>query len=230
MNRKIFTIIFIYAPAAFVISSVFVVLLLKWIPVTATPLMLLRQLQFIGEGFETSTKYEWVPLEKISKKFVKAAIAAEDQRFFEHDGFDFEEIAKMKQEHMFDGSSVRGCSTISQQTAKNCFTFCSHSWLRKGVEAYFTVLIEKLWGKRRILEVYLNVAEMGPGIYGVEAAAKKYFHINACNLTMADASSLVCCLPNPLHRDPQWVNLNMPSRRSSIARYSKRIDLAALRK
>ena len=111
---------------------------------------------------------------------------------------------------------MRGCSTISQQTAKNCFTWCSHTWIRKCVEAYYTVLIEKIWGKERILEVYLNIAEMGPGIYGAEAAARRYFHIHASDLTKADASSLACCLPNPLHRDPNWVNRFMPKRREQV--------------
>ena len=131
----------------------------------------------------------------------------------------------MKQEHMFDGTPIRGCSTISQQTAKNCFTFCSHTWLRKGIEVYYTVLIEWIWGKDRIMEVYLNVAEFGPHLYGIEAAAQRYYSISAADLTLADATSLVCCLPNPLHRDPDWVNRYMSSRRAEIAASVQHVTL-----
>lgn len=227
MRKRILTILLAYIPAGFVVASVLLVTLLKWIPVTTTPLMLLRGLQNVGNQGIT-VKYKWTPLNEISDEMIKAAIASEDQKFLFHNGFDFEEIAKMKEEHMFDGSPIRGCSTISQQTAKNCFTFCTHTWIRKGIEAYYTVLIEKIWGKRRILEVYLNIAEMGPGIYGAEAAARRYYHIHASDLTMADATSLACCLPNPLHRDPNWVNRYMEARRGQIAKYSELINLSAI--
>lgn len=225
--KRILTILLAYIPAGFVAASVLLVTLLKWVPVTCTPLMLIRGLQNIGND-AIIIKYKWTPLEDISDEMIKATIASEDQKFLLHDGFDFDEIAKMKQEHMFDGSPIRGCSTISQQTAKNCFTFCSHTWFRKGIEAYYTVLIEKIWGKRRIMEVYLNVAELGPGIYGVEAASRKYYHIHTSNLTMADATSLACCLPNPLHRDPEWVNRYMEARRAQIAKCSEYTDVTKL--
>lgn len=224
MGKKILTILLVYIPAGAVLASVLLVILLKWVPVTTTPLMLKRTIQSVGENGVTVT-YKWTPIEDISDEMINAVIAAEDQRFFQHNGFDYKELSQMKQEHYFDGSPIRGCSTISQQTAKNCFTWCSRTWLRKGIEAYFTVLIEKIWGKKRILEVYLNVAEMGPGIYGAEAAARHYFHIHASDLTMADASSLVCCLPNPLHRDPTWANRYMPSRRAQIASAAARMTL-----
>lgn len=229
MLKRILAILFVYLPAGFVAFSVFMVLIFRWVPVTTTPLMLVRWAQSFKEGSAISPKQEWVPIEHISKKVIKAFIAAEDQRFFLHDGFDFKEIAKMKQELSSKDGSIRGCSTISQQTAKNCFTFCTHTWLRKALESYYTILIEKLWGKRRIMEVYLNVAEMGPGIYGIEAAAREYYHIKASDLAMADATSLACCLPNPLHRNPQWVNCHMAARRSKIARYSQSIEIADLR-
>jgi len=160
---------------------------------------------------------------------IYAVITAEDQRFFQHNGFDYKELSQMKQEHFFDGSPIRGCSTISQQTAKNCFTWCSKTWLRKGIEAYFTVLIEKIWGKERILEVYLNVAEMGPGIYGAEAAARHYFNISASDIKRADAASLACCLPNPLHRDPDWAKCHMAKRLAQIAAGSETINIGARR-
>lgn len=222
MGKKILTILLVYIPAGAVLASVLLVILLKWVPVTTTPLMLKRTIQSVGEKGVT-VKYKWTPIEDISDEMIYAVIAAEDQRFFQHNGFDYKELSQMKQEHYFDGSPIRGCSTISQQTAKNCFTWCSKTWLRKGIEAYFTVLIEKIWDKKRILEVYLNVAEMGPGIYGAEAAARHYFHIHASDLTMADASSLVCCLPNPLHRDPNWANQHMSSHRAQIASAAARM-------
>lgn len=222
MGKKILTILLVYIPAGAVLASVLLVILLKWVPVTTTPLMLKRTIHPVGENGAT-VKYKWTRIEDISDEMINAVIAAEDQRFFQHNGFDYKELSQMKQEHLFDGSPIRGCSTISQQTAKNCFTWCSRTWLRKGIEAYFTVLIEKIWGKERILEIYLNVAEMGPGIYGAEAAARHYFHIHASDLTMADASSLVCCLPNPLHRDPTWANRYMSSRRTQIASAAARM-------
>lgn len=219
MFKRILTILLVYVPAGFVVTSVLLVTLLKWVPVTITPLMVRRSIESIGKPHHTFQR-KWVPLESISDNMIRAVIAAEDQKFLCHDGFDFEELGRMKQEHISDGFPLRGCSTISQQTAKNCFTFCTSSWLRKGVEAYYTVLIEWIWGKDRIMEVYLNVAEFGRQIYGIEAAAQHYYSIRAEDLTLADATSLACCLPNPLHRDPDWVNCHLASRRSEIAAYS----------
>ena len=221
--KKILSWAFVYLPAGFVIGSVLLVTILKWAPVTLTPLMVLRYWQNLGDRAYRPVA-EWVPLENVSHPMVTATIAAEDARFFDHHGFDYEEISRMQQGVLFDGSKVRGCSTISQQTAKNCFTFCSHTWARKALEAYYTVLIETIWGKERILEVYLNVAEMGHGLYGVEAAANRYFDVPASRLTLADASSLVCCLPNPLHRSPDWVNTNMAFRRAEVAKESVKIS------
>lgn len=214
--KRFLTILLAYIPAGAVLISVLLVVLLKWVPVACTPLMLKRSVSSVVNPHHP-VRYKWTPLDEISKEMICAVIAAEDQSFFTHKGFDFEEISRMNEERLFDGSAVRGCSTISQQTAKNCFTWCTKTWLRKGIEAYFTVLIEKIWGKERILEVYLNVAEMGPGVYGAEAAARRYYNIPASELTMADASSLACCLPNPLHRDPTWANKFMPARRSQVA-------------
>lgn len=217
MKKRVITILLAYIPAGAVLASILLVILFKWVPVSYTPLMLKRSIRSIGNS-AVKVKYKWTPIEDISDEMIYSVIAAEDQKFFLHKGFDFEELSKMKAEHLFDGSPIRGCSTISQQTAKNCFTWCTNTWLRKGIEAYYTVLIEKIWGKQRILEVYLNVAEMGPGIYGAEAAARRYYHIHASDLTKADASSLACCLPNPLHRDPDWANKYMSKRREQIVR------------
>lgn len=217
MKKRIVTILLAYIPAGAALASILLVILFKWVPVYYTPLMLKRSIQSVGNP-AVKVKYKWAPIEDISDEMIYSVIAAEDQKFFLHKGFDFEELTKMKTEHLFNGRPIRGCSTISQQTAKNCFTWCTNTWLRKGIEAYYTVLIEKIWGKQRILEVYLNVAEMGPGIYGAEAAARRYYHIHASDLTKADASSLACCLPNPLHRDPDWANKYMSKRREQIVR------------
>lgn len=222
MYKRILTIILVYIPAGLVVASVLLVTLLKWMPVTMTPLMVKRDFRNIVR-FHPAGQYKWVRLEDISPNMIRAVIAAEDQKFLMHHGFDFEELGRMKQEHLFDGSPVRGCSTISQQTAKNCFTFCSRTRLRKCIEAYYTVLIEWIWGKDRIMEVYLNVAEFGSHLYGIEAAAQRYYSIPAADLTLADATSLACCLPNPLHRDPDWVNRYLSSRRAEIAESAQHI-------
>lgn len=216
MCRRILAVLLVYIPMGFVMTSIVLITILKWVPVTMTPLMVKRYIENIGQPHRSFQRV-WVPLEDVSSNMVLAVIAAEDQKFRYHHGFDFEELRKMKQEHINNGSPIRGCSTISQQTAKNCFTFCSNTWLRKGIEAYYTVLIEWIWGKDRIMEVYLNVAEFGGSLYGVEAAAMHYYSIHARDLTLADVSSLVCCLPDPLHRDPDWVNRYLASRRTDIA-------------
>ncbi|MBQ9893457.1 MAG: monofunctional biosynthetic peptidoglycan transglycosylase [Bacteroidales bacterium] len=212
MLRKVLTIILVCLPVGFIAGSLLMVAVYRYIPVRTTPLMIKRAVLY---GLKP--KRIWMPIEDISPEMIAAVIAAEDNNFYSHNGFDFEEIARMSRHHLSEGTPIRGCSTISQQTAKNCFTWCTDTWIRKGIETYFTVLIEKLWGKERILEVYLNVAETGPGIYGFEAAARHYFSIPASELTMADASSLACCLPSPLHRTPDWVNTHMSSRRSMVA-------------
>lgn len=222
--RKVLISVFAFIPVGFLVASILLVFATRSGRIVYTPLMWERSIANAGDSL-IHHHYHWVSLEDISDDMIKAVIVAEDGRFFSHNGFDPTEMARMKKQHLFDGSPIRGCSTISQQTAKNCFTFCSHTWARKAIEAYYTVLIEKIWGKRRILEVYLNVAEMGCGIYGAEAAARKYFHIHASDLTLADASSLACCLPNPRHRSPEWANRQMAARRDQIAKMSSTVGL-----
>ncbi len=190
---------------AFCTMSTSWVLLYKWAPVKWTPLMLKRTVQNIGEKDYKNTR-TWVDLEDISPVMVRAVMASEDGRFMEHWGFDLKELIKMKKEHKSMGKKIRGCSTISQQVAKNCFTFCGHSWWRKGFEAYYTVLIELFWSKERIMEVYLNIAETGKGVFGVEAAAQKYFGRSAAKLNTHQAVSIACVLPNPLKRNPKTVS------------------------
>ncbi len=163
----------------------------RFVPPPVTILMIQRV--FEGKGWD----YRWRPIHRISPALVQAAIAAEDARFCDHDGFDFEAMEKAWKSNQ-KGGRVRGGSTISQQTAKNVFLWPQRSYVRKGLEAYYTTLIEAIWGKRRIMEVYLNVAEMGAGTYGAEAAARRYFGVSADQLTQAQAARLVAILPNPL--------------------------------
>ena len=190
---------------AFCTMSTSWVLLYKWTPVKWTPLMLKRTVQNIGEKDYKNTR-TWVDLEDISPVMVRAVMASEDGRFMEHWGFDLKELIKMKKEHKSKGKKIRGCSTVSQQVAKNCFTFCGRSWWRKGFETYYTVLIELFWSKERIMEVYLNIAETGKGVFGVEAAAQKYFGHSAAKLNTHQAVSIACVLPNPLKRNPKTVS------------------------
>ena len=186
----------------FVIFSISWVLLYKYVPVRWTPLMLKRSIQNIEQDGYSNNRI-WVDIEDISPVMVRAVIASEDGRFMEHWGFDIKELVKMKKDHQKKGKKIRGCSTISQQVAKNCFTFCGRNWWRKSFEAYYTVLIELLWSKERIMEVYLNVAETGKGIFGVEAAARKYYDRSAAKLNTRQAVCIACVLPNPLVRRPK---------------------------
>ena len=167
----------------------------RWINPPITPLMLIRSLE--GEAREK----EWKPLDEISTAMPRAAVASEDNRFLGHDGFDFRAIQRAVDHNKIHSKKI-GASTISQQTAKNVFLWPGHSWVRKGFEVYFTFLIEKLWGKERIMEVYLNVIEMGHGIYGVEAAAQHYFHCSAKKLDARQASLITACYPNPRRWNP----------------------------
>ena len=144
---------------------------------------------------------DWVPIEEISEHLVLAVVCSEDQKFEEHSGFDIEAIEKAIESNKRlkkKGKPIRGGSTISQQVAKNVFLFPSRTWIRKGFEVYFTVLIELFWSKERIMEVYLNVIEMGDGVYGAQAAAQDFFHKDASRLTPAEAATLAAVLPNPL--------------------------------
>lgn len=172
---------------------------MKW-----TPLMLVRSIENRDvEGYEN--KQNWVSLENVDPVLIESILMAEDQRFFSHKGFDWIELAKMKGEYDTQGKPIRGCSTISQQVAKNCFTFGSRTWVRKAIEAYYTVLIETFWGKERILEVYINVAETGCGLFGVESACQRFFGCSANDVTIDDAAALACVLPKPLTRTPSSV-------------------------
>lgn len=193
--------IFVRIPFWFILASIALVTLLRWVPVRYTPVMLKRAFQFRQEA-DYRSEQEWVSLEEISPELIKAVVLAEDQKFWRHHGFDWVEMRAMWRSHRQEGTRIRGCSTISQQTAKNVFTFGSPTLIRKGLEAWWTVLIEMIWGKDRIMEVYLNVAEMGRGLYGMQAAAKEYYGISVNELNRKEAVSMVICLPEPLKRAP----------------------------
>ncbi|MBX2826704.1 MAG: monofunctional biosynthetic peptidoglycan transglycosylase [Flavobacteriaceae bacterium] len=175
----------------FLVLSVAWVLLYKFVPVPYTSLMAIRTAQGGPD-----TQHDWVSIENISASMQLAVICAEDQRFLDHNGFDYNAI-KAAYERNRKGNTLRGGSTISQQTAKNVFLWPGRSYVRKGFEAYFTFLIELFWSKERILEVYLNSVEMGEGIYGVEAAAQHWFRKSAEDLTRHEAAAIAAILPNP---------------------------------
>ena len=177
----------------FIGITVFWVLLYKFVPVPYTPLMAIRSLE--GDA-KYQTRHDWVPIEEISPYLQLAVISAEDQTFLSHSGFDRKAIEKAM-ENNEKGKKIRGGSTISQQTAKNAFLWPQRSWFRKGMEAYFTLLIETLWSKERILEVYLNSIEMGPGVFGAEAASHYWFKKSARNLNAENAAAIAAILPSP---------------------------------
>ena len=168
------------------------VLLYRLAPPPITILMIERLVA--GRGLDR----RWVPIGRIAPAMVRAVVASEDSRFCEHGGFDVRAIDAALRHNAEKPGRIRGGSTISQQTAKNVFLWPERSWVRKGAEAWFTVLIERLWGKRRIMEVYLNTVEMGPGLYGVEAASQRYFRKPASALSPAEAGRLAAILPSPL--------------------------------
>lgn len=185
-----------WVAVAFFGSTILVTVLYRFIPVYYTPLMFIRCFQQIGEGESIKLHHHWVPMSEISPHMPVAVMASEDQRFLLHHGFDYQAIEKAAM-HNLEGKKKHGASTISQQTAKNVFLWPGRSWVRKGFEAYFTVLIEFMWSKQRIMEVYLNSIEMGDGIYGVDAVATDNFSTDAADLTRADCALIAATLPNP---------------------------------
>lgn len=173
------------------------VVVFKWVPVPATPLMVIRYFEQKGADKETIWKHDWVPIDEISKNLQLAVICSEDQNFLSHNGFDLKAIEKAFDSNQ-KSEKVRGGSTISQQTAKNVFLWPERSWLRKGMETYVTFWIELIWSKERIMEVYLNSIEMGNGIYGAEAASQYWFKKPASKLSKSEAAAIAAILPRPL--------------------------------
>ena len=215
--RRIAEIALIYVPSMFLLLSISWVLAYKWLPVRWTPLMLIRTIENHNND-EYTNRQIWVSLNEIDPILVESILCAEDQRFYSHSGFDWQELKKMKSDYDHFGKKLRGCSTISQQVAKNCFTFGSRTLFRKIIEAYYTALIELIWGKTRILEVYMNIAETGVGIFGVEAACQQYFCTSCDAVDFDDAIALACVLPKPLARTPFIVRIAHSAKVSALSK------------
>lgn len=187
----------------FFIVSIGLVIIYRFVPIPITPLMVIRLAeQSFDKEKEVKLHKDWVSLDKISKNASQAVYAAEDQKFLEHHGFDIESMKKAWEGNK-KGKNIKGASTITQQTVKNVFLWPNRSYIRKGLEAYFTVLVELLWSKERIMEVYLNVIEMGEGIYGIEAAAQHYYQKPAAKLNRSEAAMIAAVLPNPRRWNPK---------------------------
>ena len=203
---------------SFVILSFVSVIALRFVPAVATPLMFIRSAQQLNDK-QRDFRWEkdWVSLDKISKNAVVAVLTSEDQNFCEHNGFDFEAIEKAMAHNKVSKKKI-GASTISQQTAKNVFLWQGRNWLRKGMEAYFTVLIEIMWPKDRIIEMYLNVVEFGDGIYGIEAASQHFYGKHASELNKSEAAMLAAILPNPIKYSPVQPSKYLKNRQKRILR------------
>jgi monofunctional biosynthetic peptidoglycan transglycosylase len=207
----------------FFTSTILAVVILKYIPVYVTPLMLIRCVENVIKGDTPRISHRWIPLDRISHNLPQAVMASEDNLFLKHSGFDLEQIQKAQLEAQ-EGKRQRGASTISQQTARNVFLWQQRSWLRKGLEAYFTFLIEKIWGKERIMEVYLNSIEMGRGIYGADAVARINFNTTPDRLTRDQCAYIAVSLPNPLERDSAHPTAKMRRMHKTILKRMKQID------
>ncbi|MDR2042276.1 MAG: monofunctional biosynthetic peptidoglycan transglycosylase [Tannerella sp.] len=202
-----------------VVSGILAVVIYKYVPVYYTPLMIIRLCEKNGaDGID----HRWTPIEQISQSMIQAVVASEDNLFMEHHGFDRQQIRRAIDETK-KGRRLRGASTISQQTAKNVFLWPARSYFRKGLEACFTLLIEWIWGKERIMEVYLNSVELGKGIYGVEAASQVYFGKRAQELTAEESALLAISLPAPQKMNPKQVSAYMRGRQRRILSLMKKI-------
>ena len=201
----------------FFVSTLLAVIIYRFVPVYVTPLMVIRSVQQIVSGDKPTCKHTWVSFDKISPHLPMAVIASEDNRFVEHNGFDFKEIEKAIKENE-KRKRKRGASTISQQTAKNVFLWPQSSWVRKGLEVYFTFLIETFWSKERIMTVYLNSIEMGKGIYGAQATAKYKFNTTAAKLTKGQCALIAATLPNPIRFDSAHPSSYILKRQKQILR------------
>lgn len=211
------------AALAFFAMTLALVAALRWLPPATSAFMLQAQVRALWQGrHDFRLSHQWRDWEQISPYAGIAVVAAEDQRFSRHFGFDFRAIAQAW-EHNLSGVRIRGASTISQQTAKNLFLYSRQNYLRKALEAYFTVLIEQLWPKRRILEVYLNIAQFGDGIYGIEAASRTFFHKPAQRLAPHEAALLAAVLPNPIRLRADRPSAYVKKRRNWILRQMRQL-------
>lgn len=202
---------------AFFGSTILAVVALRFIPIYFTPLMFIRVAEQIADGRDVRLRHRWVPLDDIAPSLPVAVMASEDQRFMQHHGFDYQAIEKATMRNLNHNNKRKlGASTISQQTAKNVFLWPGRTWVRKGLEAYFTALIEMMWSKQRIMEVYLNSIEMGEGIYGADAVAEWHFNCRADDLTRAQCALIAATLPNPRKFDSAHPSSYMLKRQGKI--------------
>ena len=206
----------------FIGISLFFVVLFKFIPVVFTPLMVIRAIENKVAGKEIIFSHDWEPIDKLSMNLQKAVIASEDGNFLTHNGFDFTAMQKAYKSNE-RGRRIKGGSTISQQTAKNVFLWQGRSYFRKGLEAYFTVLIEMIWGKERIMEVYLNSIEMGDGVYGAQAATEHWYRKGATSLTPIQAAGIAAILPNPRKYKATSSSSYINNRKAKIVRVMKQL-------
>ncbi len=202
--------------------SIFSVILFKFVPIPMTPLMAIRVIENKANGKEIYFSHDWEPIENISTNLQKAVIASEDGNFLKHNGFDFDAMQKAFKNNE-RGRRIKGGSTISQQTAKNVFLWQGRSYIRKGLEAYFTVLIELIWGKERIMEVYLNSIEMGNGVYGAQAATEHWYRKDASSLTQIQAAGIAAILPNPRKFSATSSSSYINNRKTKIMRVMQHI-------
>lgn len=204
---------------AFFGSTILAVVALRFLPVYFTPLMFIRCYQQVQEGRDLKLSHHWVPLEKISPYLPMAVMGSEDANFLKHHGFDYKAIEHAAKRNLKHPEKRKlGASTISQQTAKNVFLWPGRSWVRKGFEVYFTALIELLWSKQRIMEVYLNSIEMGEGIYGADAVAEEHFNTDAMHLSKAQCALIAATLPNPRQFSSKHPSGYMLKRQARILR------------
>lgn len=204
--------------------SIFLVIIYRFVPVPFTPLMAIRFIENKSEGKDAYFSHDWESIDNISPHLQKAVIASEDATFLTHNGFDFEAIQKAIKSNE-KGRKLRGGSTISQQTAKNVFLWQGRSWIRKGLEAYFTVLIEIFWSKERIMEVYLNSIEMGNGVYGAQAASRFWYSVDADKLTSRQAAGIAAILPNPRKYAASNSSSYINTRKSRILKHMRYVNL-----
>lgn len=207
----------------FFLSTIIITIIFRFVAPPVTPLMIMRVFGQLADGKELKMSKQWVSFSEISPNLVKAVITSEDNKFMDHNGVDFGAIEKARKLNE-RGKKLRGASTISQQTAKNVYLWLGRNYLRKGLELYFTGLIELIWSKERIMEVYLNVIEMGDGIYGAEMASETYFHKPAKYLTRNEAALIAAVLPNPRNWNPAHPTPYIIRKKNWIIRYMNKFD------
>jgi monofunctional glycosyltransferase len=214
----------VWVTLAFLVVTLALVTLCHYVDPPLTPLMLIRLIAGELDGKPVGIDRRWVPLEEVSPALLRAVVAAEDARFFAHWGVDVQEVEQAREYNLRQRSGrMRGASTITMQCARSVFLWPGRTYLRKGIEVYLALLMEQLWGKRRILEVYVNVVEWGPGIYGAEAAARRYFGVSAAQLDAGRAALLAATLPAPLRFDPARPSPYLQRRAATIAARAKQM-------